>query len=271
MAAIGIINSNMLEAICRVLANTGQGLTGSEIGHLLFQMRIDDFDHLNTKWKRLYNALAKKQKADGHGASIYQFIETAMDPVRFTGNSRKFEELRDALNQVIAFLGYSLNEGGKLKTGDTVTTLPEAKNRAHRLRVELERRGVHPDVLKVCQARFLQHDYFYAILEAAKSIAEKIREKSGLESDGALLVDESFVFPKEGYPLLAFNDLKTNSKKSEHKGLANLIKGLFGAFRNPTAHEPEHTWPISEQDCLDILTISSLIHRRLDNAAKTKR
>ena len=269
MEAIGAINSNQLEAICKVLAETEKGLTGSEIGHLLEQMGIDDPDPTLTKWKRLFNALAAKQNGDGHGAGVCQFIQAAMEPVRFTGESEKFEERRDALNQVIAFLGYSLGDDGKLRKGEAAKTLPEAEKRANRLRTELQRRGVHADVLKVCQARFLKQDYFYAVLEAAKSVAEKLRQKSGLTSDGARLVDKAFGIPENGYPFLAFNTLQADSEKSEHKGLANLMRGLFGMFRNPTAHQPEHTWPISEQDALDLLTIASLIHRRLDKAVPT--
>jgi hypothetical protein len=36
---------------------------------------------------------------------------------------------------------------------------------------------------------------------------------------------------KAGFPRLAFNSLATDSERSEHTGLMNLIKGLFGAFR----------------------------------------
>ena len=50
----------------------------------------------------------------------------------------------------------------------------------------------------------------------------------------------------------------------------NLIKGLFGAFRNTTAHAPKIHWQITEQDALDILTTISLIHRRLDSAVRTQ-
>jgi hypothetical protein len=45
-----------LEAICRVLADTDTGLTGSEIGYLLHDSRIVDTDPTLTKWKRLFNA-----------------------------------------------------------------------------------------------------------------------------------------------------------------------------------------------------------------------
>ena len=74
---------------------------------------------------------------------------------------------------------------------------------------------------------------------------------------------------KAGYPRLAFNRLDTESERSEHTGLMNLIKGVFGAFRNTTAHAPKIHWAVSEQDALDILTTLSLVHRRLDAAIQT--
>jgi uncharacterized protein (TIGR02391 family) len=64
-------------------------------------------------------------------------------------------------------------------------------------------------------------------------------------------------------------ELATESERSEHSGLMNLIKGIFGAFRNTTAHAPKIQWNATEQDALDILTTISLIHRRLDAAVRT--
>jgi uncharacterized protein (TIGR02391 family) len=72
-------------------------------------------------------------------------------------------------------------------------------------------------------------------------------------------------------PFLAFNALQSETERSEHTGLMNLMKGMFGAFRNVTAHAPKVTWPISEDDALDLLTIASLLHRRLDAAIRTPR
>lgn len=46
----------------------------------------------------------------------------------------------------------------------------------------------------------------------------------------------AFGIGKKAYPVLAFNSLTTDSEKSEHNGLMNLMKGFFGTFRNNTAH-----------------------------------
>jgi hypothetical protein len=76
---------------------------------------------------------------------------------------------------------------------------------------------------------------------------------------------------KDKMPKIAFNSLATETDLSEQKGLANLFVGMFGTFRNPTAHGPKISWPISEQDALDLLTLVSLLHRRLDAATPTGR
>jgi len=81
-----------------------------------------------------------------------------------------------------------------------------------------------------CSRRTVSH----AVLEATKSLADKIRAKTGLSGDGAELADTALALGKTGMPFLAFNSLRTDSEQSEQKGLLNLLKGLFGTFRNPT-------------------------------------
>jgi uncharacterized protein (TIGR02391 family) len=59
---------------------------------------------------------------------------------------------------------------------------------------------VHADVLRYCKAELLQENYFHAVFEATKSIAAKIRDLSGLASDGAELAQSAFGLPKDGTP-----------------------------------------------------------------------
>ena len=125
--------------------------------------------------------------------------------------------------------------------------------------------------LRFCRAELLQDNYFHAVLEATKSVADKIRAKTGLTGDGADLVDQALALGKSGMPFLAFNSLRTESEQSEQKGLLNLMKGIFGTFRSPTAHAPRLSWSMTEQDALDLLTMASFLHRRLDSAVRTPR
>jgi len=171
--------------------------------------------------------------------------------------------MRANVNRALAFSGLAVIATGEISSVTRAETLTEAQHRADELRADLTRRGVHPDVLRFCRAELVADNYFHAVLEATKSIADKLRTKSGVTEDGAKLVDISLC---GSAPRLAINDLTTESQRSEQSGFANLIKGVFGMFRNPTAHKARILWAITKDDAEDLLSLASLIHRRLDAA-----
>ena len=192
-----------------------------------------------------------------------------MKPVQYTADPQGFAGRRDHLNAVLSFSGLYVGDDGKVRWSPKATNLDEALERAGRLHAALVNRGVHDDVLQYCRAELLQENYFHAVFEATKSIAAKIRSLSGLTSDGAELAQSAFGLPKDGSPpLLAINGLKTDTDRGEQRGFTNLLIGLFGTVRNPLAHNPKIEWPMEERDALDILTLTSLIHRKLDRARR---
>ncbi len=262
---IAKFDTSVLQAICDILGDTERGLTGSELGRLLAECDIPDPLSSYTKRHRLYGALTEKQNRDRSGNNIVFFLQTAMNPVRYHQSREWFEDSRTKLNHVLAFQGYFLGEDGKLRASQQATTHTQAQARATKLRESLLVRHVHPDVLSYCREELLVDNHFHAVFEATKSVAEKIRQKTGLTSDGSALVEEAFSFRSQ-LPHLALNSLQTESEQSEQAGFINLLKGLFGTFRNTTAHAPKITWRIEEQDALDILSLVSLVHRRLDKA-----
>jgi len=268
MKRIPCFSSENLQSISDILGDTYAGLTGSEIGQILLQCGIDDVSPEITKRHRIYNAFAEYQNRKQYGNHVVGFIHKAMNPVRYTDNPDLFESRRVKLNAVLAFSGLGLGEDGKIRYTDKVTTLAEAKEREGKLRNELTIRKVHQDVLQFCRAELLQENYFHAVFEATKSIADKIRNKSGLNIDCAELVREAFSIGKSKNPILAINDLSSPTEESEQKGFVNLLIGLFGMFRNTTAHIPKIRWEINERDALDILSLASLVHRKLDITKK---
>ncbi len=104
-------------------------------------------------------------------------------------------------------------------------------------------------------------DIFHAVLEAAKSVAEKIRARSGLTDDGAVLADRALGGDP---PIIAINAFNTDSEKSEQRGFANIVKGTFAMFRNPTAHAPKINWAVNREDAEEVLTLLSMVHKRID-------
>lgn len=262
-----VLSSAQLEAICRIIGDTTEGLRGSEIGHLLAQARVDDVDPTITKWMRLYNALAARQNEDQDGNRVFAFISHAMAPARYHGDAARFHARCSSINGTLAYLGYEFQEDGKFHVCRPATTLSEAEARASRLRSTLEQRAVHADVLKFCRAELVEQDCFHAVLEACKSVASKIRSRTGLSSDGAQLVQEALGGEA---PRLRINAFLTETEQSEQRGFTNLACGLFGTFRNPTAHAPRIEWPLREEDALDILGLASYIHRRIDHAMNAR-
>lgn len=124
-----------------------------------------------------------------------------MAPERFGNEPERFEGHREALNLTLAFVGLELRETGKLYPAAPTATLTEAQERANSLKAKLRDRNVHDDVLAFCRAELVQKNYFHAVFEATKSVAEKIRVKTGFTSDGGDLVDEAFGM-KQGMPAL---------------------------------------------------------------------
>lgn len=252
-----------LEGVAQVLGDTNIGLTGSEIGHALLSCRIADVDASNTKWKRLYSAFVSFQNEQHAGNHVIVFIRHVMNPASYTDCPDVFAERRDRLNKILAFSGMELGDDGKLRFVPKANNLDDALQRAARLKTILEQRKVHSKVLEHCRAEVLQNNYFHAVLEAMKSITVRIRALSGLDGDGAELMDAAF---GGSSPKLKINPFDTKSRQGEQRGFVSLLKGLYGMVRNPVAHEPRIEWPMSEQDAVDILTTISLVHRKIDFA-----
>jgi uncharacterized protein (TIGR02391 family) len=94
----------------------------------------------------------------------------------------------------------------------------------------------HAQVFHYCNAELLAEDCFHAVFEAVKGLAQRVRDMSGIDADGARLIDAAFGGPQ---PAIAFTALRTETDVNEQRGLVNLMKGLFGAVRNPQAHTPK--------------------------------
>ena len=258
-----LFNHNEVQAIVRALGDTNSGFTGSEIGDLFHQCRFLDEFALETKWRRLYQTLWNAQCSYGDRRPVLAFIRKAMQPARHLQNPDRFEEMRHRLNAALAFCGLAVTQDGVLRRADRVETIPAAEKRARELRASLESRGIHRDVLAFCRAELVVDNYFHAVLEAAKSVAGKLRKLTGLDADGVELFDRAL---GGGLPLLAINALDTKSQRSEQAGFLNLVKGMHAMFRNPTAHEARITWKMDRADAEDLMGLLSLIHRRLDRA-----
>lgn len=128
---------------------------------------------------------------------------------------------------------------------------------------QLMARELHPEVIKHAQKLFLEGNYFHAVFEAAKAYNKRVREKAQSAKDGETLMLDVWGCEKG---VLKVTSCSSETDKNVQDGIKFLSAGLMRAIRNPTAHEPAVDWPISRADCLDMLSFTSFLFRRLDEA-----
>lgn len=262
MSAIPMLPEGQIEALARLLGECG---TGTDISRVLNDRGLSDDSGQSTKWRRLYWVFMESQRRYQCANQILDFVQSFMTPVRFVGRSDEFEARRQELNAILAFSGLEYGPDGSYSQKMAARTLHEAERRLRTIQTKFQGRSMHPEVLKYCRTELLQDNYFHAVFEATKGLAQRIRDMSGVDADGAILIDRVFSSDR---PLLAINTLRTETERSEHKGFAALLKGRFSAVRNPLAHEPKILWE-GEDDAADYLSLISLLHRKLDSCVPT--
>lgn len=262
---ISKFTNNEIEAISKIIADTNEGVTGSELISLLKQIGINDSSTW-TKWRKLHHHLSNLQAEQNSPINIVQFIQNTMEPSRYIDDLEKFNLFKSKLNKVLLLKGLELNNSGKIVYTKKADTLDEASKRANQLKHKLTLRTIHSNVLKFCEKEYLQKNYFHAVFESIKSILERLRELSSISDDGVQLVHKVFNDKK---PVLCFNKYETISEKNELMGFKSLIIGLIKMIRNPHAHEARVKWAIDEKDALDVLTMVSYVHRKLDETFRT--
>ena len=83
----------------------------------------------NPKWQRIVITLDDRQGRDGCGNNVGALIQAVMNPVRFVGQQGQFSDLRQRLNEILAFMGLSVGEDGNLREAQQARTLSEAAER----------------------------------------------------------------------------------------------------------------------------------------------
>lgn len=257
------LNRAQMEQLARTL---GEEVTGSKLPLFLGQVYLKDTPELSTKWKRIYNAFVEYQNEKRCSNQIMHFIKLVIEPANYLGHLDYYKNLLTEISKVLSFIGYEVHEDGKIYPCTKANNLSEAELRAKNLLSSLKQRNGHPSVFYYCRAELLDNNYFHAVFEANKGLFQRIRDLSGLTTDGNMLIEQVF----SCNPILVINNFQSHSDQDEHKGFGNLLKGICGMFRNPEAHEAKVSWNISEQDALDILSLISYCHRRLDTAQRLR-
>lgn len=222
----------------------------------------------NNKTDRIFNALKEKQRQDSCGNNVLAFIARIINPKRYN-NEAEFENHRERINEKLLYEGIEITKQGTAQQVIKAKTISEAKERSLKIKEKTHGIVIHRDIIPFCEEEWLKENYFHAILEITKSVAERLRQMSGYHSDGSELIDECFGLGKERKPMLAFNILQTESEESEHKGFSNFCKGFFGMYRNPKAHSPKILEDTQLSEMTEVLVVATIIHNKLDITNKT--
>jgi uncharacterized protein (TIGR02391 family) len=99
---------------------------------------------------------------------------------------------------------------------------------------------------KMIQNSYEDRNYTGAIHDAIYFLSDLIREKSGLASDGVTLVGQAFGGKS---PKLKINKLQSESDKNIQAGIAQILRGIYQAIRNPRSHE-KYNDSISDADSI---------------------
>lgn len=133
-----------------------------------------------------------------------------------------------------------------------------------RTRLAFRGLNLHPRIADVATDLYLDGHYDEAVFAASKALVNLVKEKSGSALDGARLMFA--VFQNEN-PVLAFNDLQTQTDKDEQEGMMHLLAGAVLAIRNPGGHDfPEE----SPDRTLELIAFLSLLANRVQGAKKGK-
>ena len=127
---------------------------------------------------------------------------------------------------------------------------------------EFMSRAFHQNIHLHCRKLFKEANYFHAVFEAAKVYNRLVQDKAQSSKDGFQLMMD--VWALSG--TLKLTAGITDTDKNIQEGTKFLSAGLMQALRNPTAHEPALDWPISKEDCLDMLSFISYLFKQLDKA-----
>jgi uncharacterized protein (TIGR02391 family) len=139
-----------------------------------------------------------------------------------------------------------------------VDLLPSAGEQAG-LQLDPRITALHAEVQRVARPLLAGGHGDNAVEEACKVVAKRVRDLSGLQTDGVGLMTTAFS-PQN--PKVRVNDLKNQTERDEQLGYMYLSAGLIAAARNPRAHRPSGGY--DEDEVFEFLAVASAILRRLD-------
>ncbi len=124
---------------------------------------------------------------------------------------------------------------------------------------------LHPDIRQVAERYLDSGNPEVAIFEAFKAVNKRVKDATGLSSDGTTLMGRAM---SDTTPLVRFGDPSTQTGRDIQAGVRFMFMGAVSSLRNPDAHEQFRQ--LGEQEAFEELSFASMLMRRLDAADITR-
>lgn len=124
-------------------------------------------------------------------------------------------------------------------------------------------RNIHTRLQSISKKLFDDGHYALATFEAYKLLDKEVSAMAKLSESGVKLMMKAF---SEQSPLIRLTNMASTSEKDEQEGYKFIFSGSVMAIRNPRGHE--YGVRESPTECLDHLSLASLLLRRLKSAKK---
>lgn len=273
MTTVASIDPTYLTMICDALVSLDDVISDGELGILLLSSDIPDANPNASRHRRLLTAMIAEQERARCADSIAKFMRRTGYHIKTKRGEDAFKRYIREMNQILSFAGLELDNDANMNPqvdgGKKMYVAPEAEERAKQLKALIKARHLHPDLELSCRAEFFVHSgYFVYLTEATKVLLEKVKSKSNVNVDSPAIAEQVFAFPWKGEPVLAFNQFETDSDRSEQFSLMVLLKAMFLIVQDEQSGKYRHGWKLSQDDALDLLTVLSFFHKKIDKAKK---
>jgi uncharacterized protein (TIGR02391 family) len=123
-----------------------------------------------------------------------------------------------------------------------------------------DERNIHPKLPAIVRELFDDGYNAQSTFEAFKFLENQVVRLAKVNSNGYKLMMAAF---NDQQPLIQLTPLLTVSEKDEQRGYQFIFAGTVMAIRNPRGHG---TMIDSLEECLDHLSLASLLLRRLEQS-----
>lgn len=120
---------------------------------------------------------------------------------------------------------------------------------------------LHPVIFEHAYQQFRAGHLRDAVLNAFTAVFDLIRQRTGIDMDGAKLAGKVF---SVNDPRLILSELDTESGRNDQAGFLQMYQGAYIGIRNPKAHSLQHD--LTETRAAQYLIFASLLARRIEEA-----